>query len=104
MSSSNTMTKKIRHFIKPRMLLIGWRIAGRERFFRRFVDESLLVGVDNFVLRLQPVVELRTKSITALDVELVGSLPNTFFKWKRLAQWFLYTGRRWHGECLWLRQ
>src|SRR6516164_7452696 len=103
-SSSTTMTNKIRHFITSRMLLIGWRIAGRERLFRRFVDECVLVGVNNFLFRLQPVVELRAKLIAALHVEFLGSLPDTFFEWKRLDQWFLCRNRQSHGECLWRRR
>ena len=83
------------------MLLIGWWIAGWERLVRRFVDECVLVSMENFPLGLEPVVELRASLITALDGEFVGSLPDTFFEWERLDQWLFGTGKPWHEEHLW---
>jgi hypothetical protein len=83
------------------MLLIGWWIAGRERLFRRFVDECVLARTKNFLFGLEPDVGLRARPITPLDGEFLGSLPDTFFAWKRLDQWFLCTDRLWHEEHLW---
>ena len=87
--------------MEPRLSLVGWWIAGRERLFRRFVDECVLVRVKNFLFGLQPVVELRAQLITPPDGELLGSLPDTFFAGKRVDQWFPCTGKRWHAEHLW---
>jgi hypothetical protein len=51
-----------------------------ERLFRRFVDESARVSVKNILFGLEPVVELRARSTTALHGEFVGSMRGAFFE------------------------
>jgi hypothetical protein len=58
---------------------------------------DLLLCLKHFFFGLEPVVDFRARLITSLDVEFVGSSPDSFFERKRLDQGFLCTRRHWHG-------
>ena len=47
-----------------------------------FVDD-LLLCLKHLFFGLEPIVELRARLITLLDVEFVGSSPDSLFEWKR---------------------
>src|SRR5713226_2067498 len=58
--------------------------------------EAFFPSPKNLLFGLEPIVQLRARLITSLDVEFVGSPLDLFFEWKRLDQGFRCTRRRWH--------
>ena len=56
-------------------------LAASARF--RFVND-LLLCLKHLFFGLEPVVEFRARLIPSLDVEFVGSSPDSFLEWKRL--------------------
>ena len=61
----------------------------------------LLLCLKHLFFGLEPVVEFRARLITSLDVEFVGSSPDSFFVRKRLDRGFVGTRRGRHGDHLW---
>ncbi len=57
---------------------------------------SLFLGSVNLLFGLEPVVEFRTRLTTSLDMEFVGSAPDSFFERKRLDRRFLRACGFWH--------
>jgi len=60
--------------------LVRRRIARRERLFRRFVDEGVLVSAKDFLFGLEPVVEFQARLPASPEVEFVGPSPDLFFE------------------------
>jgi len=50
----------------------------------RFCLDDLLLCLKHLFFGLEPVVEFRARLIPSLDVEFVGSSPDSFLEWKRL--------------------
>jgi len=66
-------------FCKRRDVLVGRSVAGRERLFRRFVDEGVLVGSKNLPFSLDPVVQLLASLMASLHVKFIGPPLDSFF-------------------------
>src|SRR5258707_15398902 len=52
----------------------------------------------NLLFGLEPIVQLRTRLITPLDVGFVRSSLDSFLEWKGLARGFRRTCGRWHSR------
>jgi hypothetical protein len=65
--------------------LAGRRVAGGERLFTSFVDRFLFGSAD-LIFGLDPVVYFRTGLIASLEVEFVGSVPDSLFEGKGYAR------------------
>ena len=66
--------------------------VGARRSFQSFFCSPL-----DFFFGLQPVVELRARFTSSLDVEFVRPAADTFFDWKRLNWGFCYACGGRHG-------
>ncbi len=62
---------------------------------------SLLLDSANLLFGLEPIVEIRAGLIASLNVEFIGSTPDSLFKRKRLDRRLLRACGFWHRDHLW---
>jgi hypothetical protein len=70
----------VQSFAHRQHALIGRRIAGWKRLYRRFVDEGVLPGSKNLPFSFDPVVQLQARMMASLHVKFIRPPPDSFFE------------------------